>query len=168
MLLECEEALKITPPFVVLRHTFHSPTWTRIKHEAQWTIQLLSMKSNFALSLQHCFPVWACLRSALTCTQLLHAPSMACKCHFSQTVPESRILICFFLLRCRDDVLKWSFKRKCWAAWEIRIFHFSRSSAVSQFSFISGGQNFLWKSLISDLWLTFFFLPLPYESRVLS
>lgn len=50
----------------------------------------------FALSLQHRFPVRACLRSALTCIQLLHAPSMACKCHFSQTVPESRILIYFF------------------------------------------------------------------------
>lgn len=30
----------------------------------------------FALSLQHRFPVRACLRSALTCIQLLHAPSM--------------------------------------------------------------------------------------------
>lgn len=42
-------------------------------------------KSNqtlFALSLQHHFPVWACLTSALTCTQLLHSPSIACKCHF--------------------------------------------------------------------------------------
>lgn len=115
----------------------------------------------FALYLQHRFPVRACLRSALTCIQLLHTPSMACKCHFSQTVPESRILIYFFLQRCTDDVFKWSFKRKCWATWEVRIFHFSQSSAVSQFSFISGGQNFLWKFLISDLWLTFFFLPLP-------